>query len=385
MSEHAPPNARWKGAVDLLKFVFVSVLIVPIAFAQVAATITQSSLDTPSIVAKISPAVVLIKGESSSGTILGSGLIVSRDGRIATNLRVIRDLKSVGVQLATGEIFDAVSVLAFDDRKDLAIIKIAGFDLPTVELGNSNEARSGERVVVIGSPRGLQGTVTTGVVSAVRDDPAGAGFKLIQTDASVNPGNSGGPLLNDRAQAIEIVTSKLRGSEGLNFAVPINYVRGMLEDIQKPISIDQLRANLSSVKTDVFKSSPDYPAFWKSLSSGNKFRLRFEADVIYAEMVLTDEGRTSQLFVNYELKRDKDGGYKGVVREGFTCTYPPGFMGVTNRQNSCKFEDQIEFTPVTPNRIEGRSFGPPGGVKFDCGKCSYSKPHVWAPFIWIPQ
>src|SRR5450432_3540538 len=202
--------------------VFASVLIVPIAFGQTAVS-AQSPLDGPSIVAKTSPAVVLIKGVSSNGTILGSGLIVSADGKIATNLHVIRDLKTAGVQLASGEIFDHVSVLAFDDRKDLAIIKIAGFDLPTVELGNSNDIRSGERVVVIGSPRGLQGTVTTGVVSAVRDDPAGAGFKLIQTDASINPGNSGGPLLNDRGQAIGVVTWKLRGSEGLNFAVPINY------------------------------------------------------------------------------------------------------------------------------------------------------------------
>jgi S1-C subfamily serine protease len=199
-----------------------SLLIVPIALGQIAPTTAQSSLDGPSIVARISPAVVLIKGETSTGTILGSGLILSRDGKVATNLHVIRDLKTAGVQLASGEIFDAVSVLAFDDRKDLAIIKLAGFDLPFVELGNSNEVRSGERVVAIGSPRGLQGTVTTGVVSAVRDDPAGAGFKLIQTDASVNPGNSGGPLLNDRAQAIGVITSKLRGSEGLNFAVPIN-------------------------------------------------------------------------------------------------------------------------------------------------------------------
>ena len=178
--------------------------------AAVVAANAQSPFDTPPIVAKVSPAVVFIKGESSSGTISGSGLIVSRDGKIATNLHVIRDLKNGGVQLAGGEIFDIFSILAFDDRKDLAIIKIAGFDLPIIELGNSNEVRSGERVVAIGSPRGLQGTVTTGVVSAVRDDPAGTGSKVIQTDASVNPGNSGGPLLNDRAQAIGVVTWKLR-------------------------------------------------------------------------------------------------------------------------------------------------------------------------------
>jgi S1-C subfamily serine protease len=347
----------------------------------VFASNAQPSLDSPSIVAKVSPAVVLIKGESSTGTMQGSGLIVSRDGKIATNLHVIRDLKTAGVQLASGEIFDVLSVLAFDDRKDLAIIKVAGFDLPTVDLGNSNEIRSGERVVAIGSPLGLQGTVTTGVVSAVRDDPAGAGFKLIQTDASLNPGNSGGPLLNDRAQAIGVVTSKLRGSEGLNFAVPINYVRGMLDNLQKPLTLDELRATLASAKPDVFASS-GYPPLWKSLASGKVRKLRFEGDFIYGETVLTEEERKAQ-FDSYELKKDRDG-YKGTGRFGSTCSYwSRGWQQWV--RNQCGSESQIEFTSVTPNRIEGRAFGPPQGATFDCKKCSYSKPSAWTPFVWIPQ
>ena len=306
---------------------------------------------------------------------------MSRDGKIATNLHVIRDLKNAGVQLASGEIFDTVSVLAFDDRKDLAIIRIAGFDLPSIELGNSNEVRSGERVVVIGSPRGLQGTVTTGVVSAVRDDPSGAGFKVIQTDASVNPGNSGGPLLNDRAQAIGIVTSKLRGSEGLNFAVPINYVRGMLENLQKPLSLDELRASLASARSDVFKSY-GFPTLWKSLSTGKLRSLRFEAAFIYAETVLSEEQRKVQ-FDSYELKKDGEG-YKGIIRSGGTCAYASAWNRSTE-YNRCTFERKIEFTSVTPNRIEGRGFGPPDGAKFDCKKCSYSIAPVWTPFVWIPQ
>ncbi len=353
----------------------------PIALGQVAPN--QSSLDSPSIVARVSPAVVLIKGESGSGTVLGSGLIVSPDGKIATNLHVIRDLKTAGIQLASGEVFDAVSVLAFDDRKDLAIVKIAGFDLPTVELGNSNDVKSGERVVVIGSPRGLQGTVTTGVVSAIRDEPSGAGFKLIQTDASVNPGNSGGPLLNDRGQAIGVVTSKLRGSEGLNFALPINYVRGMLENPQKPMSLDELRANLSSTRVDVFKAS-GYPALWKSLTSGAVRSLRFENDYIYAETLFSEEERKVR-FDTYELKKDGEG-YKGIVRSGFTCAYLSGF-GAWERQqyNRCTFEAKFEFTTVTPNRIEGRSLAHPADSKFDCKTCSFSKPLAWTPFVWIPQ
>lgn len=87
-------------------------------FAATAAASAQPSLNSAEIVAKVSPGVVLIKGEASTGTVLGSGVIVSRDGKIATNLHVIRDLKSAGVQVANGEIYDAVSVVAFDDRKD---------------------------------------------------------------------------------------------------------------------------------------------------------------------------------------------------------------------------------------------------------------------------
>jgi hypothetical protein len=355
--------------------------IVVLCVAVVAAN-AQSPFDIPSIVAKVSPAVVFIKGESSAGTITGSGLIVSRDGKIATNLHVIRDLRNAGVQLASGEIFDTLSVLAFDDRKDLAIIKIAGFDLPIIDLGNSNEVRSGERVGVIGSPRGLQGTVTTGVVSAVRDDPAGTGFKVIQTDASVNPGNSGGPLLNDRAQAIRIVTWKLRGSEGLNFAVPINYVRGMLEDLPKAMSLDELRVNLASPRSDIFKSS-GFPTLWKSLTAGGVRSLRFEGDLIYAESVLTDKQHDVE-FDSCELKKAQNGGYSGVRRVGITCSYI-GHFNTGPWNNRCRFENKIEFNTITPSRIEGRILAPPDGAVFNCGKCSYSKPLVWRSFVWIPQ
>jgi len=294
-------------------------------------------------------------------------------------------LKTAGVQLASGEIFDAVSVLAFDERKDLAIIKVAGFDLPTIELGNSNEVRSGEPVVVMGSPRGLQGTVTTGVISAIRDEPSGAGFKLLQTDAAVNPGNSGGPLLNARGQAIGIVTAKLRGAEGLNFAVPINYVRGLLDNLEKPMSLSELRTRLATTKTDIFKSA-GYPTRWKSLSTGKVRKLRFEGDFIYGETVLSGAAGEPE-FVTYELKKEKDD-YKGTVRSGGRCEYhaPPLSRDYeVPRQNHCKFEEQIEFTSVTPTRIEGRTFEPDAGGKFDCKKCTFSKKSVPTSFTWIPE
>ncbi len=106
-----------------------------------------SQFDSAQITKKISPGVVLIKGTASSGEILGTGFIISSDGKIATNLHVVENLKNGGVQLASGEKFDSFSVLAFDARKDIAIIKIPGFDLPTVTLGNSNNVQVGEPVL----------------------------------------------------------------------------------------------------------------------------------------------------------------------------------------------------------------------------------------------
>ena len=147
---------------------------------------------------------MIIEGKTDSGEIQGSGFIISKDGKIVTNLHVIKDLNAAKVQLANGEIFDSVSVLAIDERRDLAIVQIAGFNLPVVELGNSDTMTVGEPLVIVGSPRGLEGTVTAGILSSVRD--SGEGFRVLQTDAAVNPGNSGGPLLNGAGTSRELVS-----------------------------------------------------------------------------------------------------------------------------------------------------------------------------------
>lgn len=215
--------------------VFCLSMVPPIAVGQV-------SLNTAQIAKRVSPSVVVIQGKAESGDVLGSGFIVSKDGKIVSNLHVIRDMKTASVQLANGEVFDSVSVLAIDERRDLAIVQIAGFNLSALELGNSDVLAVGEPLVIVGSPRGLEGTVTAGILSSVRD--SGEGFKVLQTDAAVNPGNSGGPLLNNKGQAIGVVSFKLRSAEGLNFAIPINYVRGLLNNLHEPMSLEQMRRSL---------------------------------------------------------------------------------------------------------------------------------------------
>jgi hypothetical protein len=196
----------------------------------------QTTLTTAQIAKRVSPSVVVIQGKTDSGDVLGSGFIVSKDGRIVTNLHVIREMKTASVQLAHGEVFNSLSVLGTDERADLAIVQIAGHDLPTLEMGYAYRLSVGEPVVVVGSPRGLEGTVTAGILSGVRD--VGEGFQVLQTDAAVNPGNSGGPLVNGKGQTIGVVSFKLKSSEGLNFAIPIKYVQGLLNNLHKPMPLE---------------------------------------------------------------------------------------------------------------------------------------------------
>ncbi len=204
----------------------------------------QVPLTTAQIAKKVSPSAVVIEGKTDSGEALGSGFIISKDGKIVTNLHVIKGMNAASVELANGDSFESVSVLATDDLRDLAILKIAGSNLPILELGNSDALNIGEPVVIVGSPKGLEGTVTAGILSSVRD--SGDGYNVLQTDAAVNPGNSGGPLVNSQGQAIGVVSFILRSSQGLNFAIPINYVRELLRSLHEPLSLGEIQRKLNA-------------------------------------------------------------------------------------------------------------------------------------------
>jgi hypothetical protein len=345
----------------------------------------QSNSVSADIVAKASRSVVLLKGVTDAGTVSGSGFLISADGKIATNLHVIRDMKSGAVQLASGELYDEFTVLAFDDRKDLAIVKIAGFDLPPIELGNSNDVRPGEPVMAIGNPDGLQGTVTGGMVSAIRDDPFSGGYKVIQTDAASNPGNSGGPLINSQGQVIGVITSKLRSSEGLNFAVPVNYLRGLMASTDKPITLAELRTSLSNAPADAFKATEPFPSVWKSTAGGGRFLIRNEAGVVYIERVMTDAERKVGVFLGVELNKNGDiyagNGHSVAVEYYFA-------YGEYQANRRCTFDIPWEVSLLSASRIEGRMFSVPTGSKVDFKKCSFDKNDKkaeWKSFVWIPE
>lgn len=166
----------------------------------------------------------------------GSGFIVAADGTILTNAHVVAEASEVTVRLTDRREFTA-KVVGVDKRTDVAVIKIDGKNLPTVRIGDPNKLRPGEWVVAIGSPFGFDNSVTAGIVSATsRSLPDGQYTPFIQTDAAVNPGNSGGPLFNMAGEVVGInsqIYSRTGGFMGISFAIPIDIAIGVKDQLVK--------------------------------------------------------------------------------------------------------------------------------------------------------
>jgi len=182
------------------------------------------------------PAVVTIE----TGKKFGSGVIIDSAGVVVTNLHVIQEAPRATIRLSNGDAYDDATVIDYDVRKDLVLLKIKGFKLTAAELGDSDNLRVGDRVFAIGAPEGLELILSEGVVSAVRD--TGEGYRVVQTDAAISPGSSGGGLFDVNGRLVGITSFKTKG-ENLNFANPINYVRGMLST-QERMTIAELAAKL---------------------------------------------------------------------------------------------------------------------------------------------
>ncbi|MER6698883.1 trypsin-like peptidase domain-containing protein [Streptomyces fimicarius] len=250
-------------------------------------TVSQSSKGTVAGVAEaVSPAIVEIGATSSAGKSTGSGVVITEDGEIVTNNHVISGAQQIQVTLSTGKTYTA-DVVGTDPGKDLALIKLQGASgLKTATLGDSSQVKVGDEVVAIGSPEGLTGTVTSGIVSALdrdvtvaKDDSGSSGqdqgqgqgrqgggqqwpfefggqqfngdtgeetttYKALQTDASLNPGNSGGALINMDGEIIGINSAMYApsssasgsgssaGSVGLGFAIPVNTLKADLDTLR---------------------------------------------------------------------------------------------------------------------------------------------------------
>ncbi|WP_296660771.1 trypsin-like peptidase domain-containing protein [Paraburkholderia sp.] len=211
--------------------------------------------DFAGIVATYGPAVVHVEaksegddsGEGHSGA-LGTGFIVSPDGYILTNNHVVENADQVTIKLTDGRKFGA-RVIGTDKAGDVAVLKIDGSGFPTVKIGNPTNSRVGDWVVAIGSPYGLDNTVTSGIISAksrtLSDDSP---THFIQTDVPVNPGNSGGPLFNLNGEVIGInsmIYSRTGGFQGLSFAIPIDEAMRIKDQIVRTGHVSHARLGVA--------------------------------------------------------------------------------------------------------------------------------------------
>ena len=216
---------------------------------SISGTVAQGNGLTPAqVYAQNVNSVVLIHcsvtesayGQTYSGTSAGSGFVLSEDGYVVTNHHVVDGAESITVTMADGRVFDA-RLVGSDSTNDVAVLKMEAEGLQAVKLGSSSNLIVGDQVVAIGNPLGeLTSTMTVGYVSAKDRDVNTDGFtiNMIQTDAAINSGNSGGPLFNMLGQVVGITTAKYSGAsssgatiEGIGFAVPMDDVLPLIEDL----------------------------------------------------------------------------------------------------------------------------------------------------------
>lgn len=188
---------------------------------------------------------------------LGSGFIIDKDGYIVTNNHVIENADKIKVKLKDGKEYSA-KIVGKDPSTDLALIKIdAGDNLHVLPFGDSSTIKVGQWVVAIGSPFGLEQTVTAGIISAKgRVIGSGPYDNFLQTDASINPGNSGGPLIDMQGQVIGINTAIIASGQGIGFAIPINLAKGVIEQLKAKGEVT--RGWLGVVIQDINDDVADY-------------------------------------------------------------------------------------------------------------------------------
>lgn len=293
----------------------------------------------------------------------GSGFIISGDGFVLTNAHVVEGATEVYVTLTDKREFKA-KMIGTDERTDIALVKIEASNLPVLRIGDANRLRVGEWVVAIGSPFGLENSVTAGIVSAKQRE-TGSDISFIQTDVAVNPGNSGGPLINIRGEAVGInsqILSPVGSFIGISFAIPIDEAMRIADQLKATGRV--VRGYLGILPTDVPREAAEEYGLGKSKTKGAFVRQVVpggpaeKAGIQPGDVVLSVNGKAVDGAV--DLRRTL-----GALKPGSTAT-----LQVSRRGKLMEFKpaladmnQQLAATPERPDS-DGRtsSIGKPWGL-----------------------
>jgi S1-C subfamily serine protease len=213
--------------------IIAAITLVAASLPMANAQTTAPALSGDQVVERVSPSAVSILVGKGDGQVAGvaSGVIIRSDGVILTANHVVKGMREVQVRLKSGEIYDQVELMASDDRRDVAALRISATGLPVLPFGNSASAAPGAVVFVVSNAVGLPWTASSGILSATRmadDVPgAGSGYRILQFTAPLSPGSSGGVLVDADARILGIVVGSFSVGQNINFAVPIESVAGL--------------------------------------------------------------------------------------------------------------------------------------------------------------
>jgi len=214
----------------------IAVLTIILSFCAAIPATAQDASDGSEIISRVSGATVVILSGEGAGRLnaISTGVIVRPDGVVLTAYHAIKNAREVQVRLRSGDVYDHVVLISYDERRDVAALRISGRDLPTLPIGSGAAARPGETAYVVSNTSGLSWSASKGIFAASRmadEIPgAGQGYRVLQFSAPVNTGASGGPLVDSRGNLVGIITSGMRSGEG--FAVPVDAVIGLADGTQ---------------------------------------------------------------------------------------------------------------------------------------------------------
>ncbi len=220
--------------IRLSHFKFIANYLVLILLIQINAISAQAQMDMSALVEQVTPSVVLINvyNNKDEQIGIGSGFFIEKEGVLVTNYHVIENGVKVSARLSTGEFVPIKKILAEDKEGDLVLLSIdvMGRSFPALKLTKTG-FKTGQPVVVIGSPFGLVGTVSNGIISAIRDIPNFG--KILQISAPISIGSSGSPVFNMKGEVIGVASATIIGGQSLNFAIPADRVSKMLKNYQE--------------------------------------------------------------------------------------------------------------------------------------------------------